>query len=376
MAFRNIEAVFSGTEFDCFQDIIGITQTTCECYENIPEPISRSGLYLDELEGLESLSSLANCEDGNIWEVGAKAISRAITLFKADTNALLLSRYKEKQKKYSGLLGWTKTKHIRNLNSNCGGMVIFCRPIRNGYMKITDLGLIFDQTGTVNILIYDQYNNLYETGSYSTMAGVKKSNTVDIKLPCVTDMYGQMTYFIVYEVTNNKPLDNVVGCGCGGFDEVFDINKPYYFGNWGGSNSWANWAMAGGWQGDDMASFSDDLTNISSYANGISLNVEFSCNTSESFCDELSNMDNALAMCIALAVRYKAASLIASKEFHSTRLTRESFISKDLLEARAKEWDYLYTEKVTYLLQNIDLSQSDCLSCKPQFTIGLGKILN
>jgi hypothetical protein len=49
----------------CYEDIIGLSRTTCPCLDVNTFDGSKSDLYLDELQGLnlKSLSGLENCED-------------------------------------------------------------------------------------------------------------------------------------------------------------------------------------------------------------------------------------------------------------------------------------------------------------------------
>ena len=56
----------SAINIDCYDYIIGLSQTECsDCY-TIPSDadVSNSGLYIDELESLRMLTSLENCEKG------------------------------------------------------------------------------------------------------------------------------------------------------------------------------------------------------------------------------------------------------------------------------------------------------------------------
>jgi len=360
--------------FECYENIIAVSETTCNCFPDNPEIESKSGLYLDELEGLEVLTSLSDCETGNIWEIGQKAINEAIKMFVVDSNNLILKRFKQTLKQYNGLLGWSGGKDHINIQKNYAGLVIDCRPVKSGVITIKDIGLIFDATNTINIKIFDQYSNMIEMVDCMTLAGKRKSNEVNIKLPIFTKEYGKMIYFLVYEVASNVPLDNKVGCDCGGgFTSKFNSDKPYYFGNWNGSHSWANWCMIGGIQTDDLVSFDEDFS-VSNYANGISLSVDMNCNYNETLCEENMDYSEPLNMCKALAVRYKAAELISLKIINSTKLKRESFLSQDVLNERLAYWTAMYSEKLNYLIQNTSVSNNGCLGCNSNF--GIGKILS
>ena len=105
--------------FECYENIIGVSETECLCYPDKPiDSTSNSGLYLDDLEGLETVTELGDCTTGNVWEIGQKAINEAIKCFVADSNALLLNRFKTVLKKYSGLLGWANGRKPLSLTKD------------------------------------------------------------------------------------------------------------------------------------------------------------------------------------------------------------------------------------------------------------------
>jgi len=50
---------------DCYNYIIGLSRTNCECFD-IPADASESmsGLYLDELESLNIINAISECAKG------------------------------------------------------------------------------------------------------------------------------------------------------------------------------------------------------------------------------------------------------------------------------------------------------------------------
>lgn len=364
--------------FECYENIIGVSETECLCYPDKPiDSTSNSGLYLDDLEGLETVTELGDCTTGNVWEIGQKAINEAIKCFVADSNALLLNRFKTVLKKYSGLLGWANGRKPLSLTKDYAGIVVSCRPVKGGYIKLQDVGLMFDESTQLDVRIFDHHNNLLHTIDCDAVGGKKHSNPVDnIILPMFTAEYGRMTYFFVYE-RMVQPLDNLIGCTCGGgFSGKYSLDNPYYYGNWSASHSWANWVMSGGIQKDDLVSFNDESFGpVSNYAHGISLHLEFYCKASEALCKDVLDFEDPLNLCKALAIRYKAAQLIAGKLANSSLLTRAAFLSKDDLKERSIYWESMYQEKLRYIIQNADPSDNGCLGCNPAIQIGMGKIL-
>ena len=55
----------------CFENIIGLSRTDCECVEARPVDagVTESGLYLDELDGLTIRMAEAkrDCGEGGLW---------------------------------------------------------------------------------------------------------------------------------------------------------------------------------------------------------------------------------------------------------------------------------------------------------------------
>ena len=90
---------------ECYNSIIGLTRTDCECYGTIPDDAadSLSGLYIDELVGLSFIQSMTDCDNGNdLFQNMVKARDNAITSFQADTNALLLENFKMRRNPFKG----------------------------------------------------------------------------------------------------------------------------------------------------------------------------------------------------------------------------------------------------------------------------------
>ena len=81
---------------DCYQYIVGLSRTNCECYD-IPSDASESlsGLYIDELDSLSVISSIKDCENNNdVFNMMENARQIAVTTFQADTNALMMKHFK------------------------------------------------------------------------------------------------------------------------------------------------------------------------------------------------------------------------------------------------------------------------------------------
>lgn len=61
----------------CLDTVIGLSRTVCNCYEDQPADydVSDSGLYIDELEGLnlQIAGGAADCEQGGVFDLLQKS---------------------------------------------------------------------------------------------------------------------------------------------------------------------------------------------------------------------------------------------------------------------------------------------------------------
>ncbi|MDV7400113.1 hypothetical protein RZS08_52340, partial [Arthrospira platensis SPKY1] len=101
---------------DCFENVIGITQTDCECYGDIESQESLSGLYLDQLVELADVFQLVDCQNGSdVSEVISNSIEQAKQEFLADFNANILNRFKIRRNIFSGVIGKPTYKRTMSL---------------------------------------------------------------------------------------------------------------------------------------------------------------------------------------------------------------------------------------------------------------------
>ena len=123
----------------CFENIIGLSRTTCECYENNSYNESKSDLYLDELQGLElsSLKTLEGCEDSdNIWTIMDKARNNAILGVINDITGELTKKHRGKRQQYIGAIGRKKFTADISTTQTYLGCRWYCADIVSGNLKI------------------------------------------------------------------------------------------------------------------------------------------------------------------------------------------------------------------------------------------------
>lgn len=354
---------------DCYQSIIGLTRTDCECYVGMPDSAhdSLSGLYLDELVGLGFVQSMSNCDTGNDLFVSMqRAIDNAITSFQADTNALLLQNFKMKRNPFSGGIGRVVTNNVNLVSGNYLGARFYCDNVKSGVLQIKSIGTVFKDTGVISLTIY---NNLGENlGVYdlNTEAMVHVQNQVHIELPLHSPYADHVEYFFVYQYDGVlRPRVNDVKCSCGGFKPRFDCSKPYFRSKHETLYGWADWLMVGGINSATLPDFEAcGCVNIANYMYGLTFNVDLKCKIGEVLClDQLDFEGNPLAAAMALAIQNKAGEVLSNWILQSPNLNRFTLINTEQFIDDVANYKATYNQMVKYIVESADITQNDCLAC-------------
>jgi len=358
---------------DCYQFIIGLSRTQCECYTPpIDADESLSGLYIDELESLAAVTASVNCENGNdVFDQYDKARAIAITTFQADTNALMLNNFKLKRNNFSGAIGRAVYKNvISQTTGQWYGVRMYCDNVKSGVLVIKNIGTMFDGSDTILLHIY---NNLGEEVMpaffLNTLANKHQKNTVDITLPLHSPYIQNLEYYFIYEVTTLHALNNDLKCNCGGFKPYYNTQKPYFRDVQHDRNyMWSTWLMAGGYHSDTLPDFglTTNLLHISTnFMYGLTFEVELKCKIDEVLCYESLDFEsNMLARAMAIAIQHKAASILASWVINSGNLNRFTLINTEQMIEDIKKWDKIYSDMITYIATEVDITTNDCLACR------------
>ena len=354
---------------DCYENIVGLSRTNCECYE-IPSDAetSLSGLYIDELTSLSFISAINDCENNNdVWEQLAKSRQIAIATFQADVNALLMKHHRLRRANFKGSIGRAIAKN--NITQTTGeyyGVRIYCANVKSGYIKINRIGAMFKSTGALDLLIYNNLGELIESITLNTTANTINQNTVSIELPLHSDYVENLEYFLIYQSGANKCMGNDLKCNCGGFKATYNTLQPYFLQPVLDRNyMWAQWVMVGGFHSASLPDFSSCSTSSNNYMYGLTFDVELKCSVNEVLCaDGLDFESNNLAGAMALAIQYKSGATLARWIVNSGKLNRFTMINTEQLLEDIKEWDSLYNSMTTFIADEADTSVNDCLVCK------------
>lgn len=357
----------------CYENIIGLSRTTCDCYPDNYYDTSKSDLYLDELQGLnlKSLNSgLPNCEDStNIWTIMDRARDNAILNVINDITGELTKKHRVKRQPFIGAIGRKKFTSTIDLNDAYAGVRWYCADIVSGNLKITKIHTAFNATGTITLYIYNNLNELLHTVSLATVANTVKENILAsaIELPAHNAFTDNVEYYFVYAYdASMKPLNVDVDCltGCSGFNYTFNTLKPYFWSQTNKKKGWANYIMVGSWSGDDLVSFDDNPVTAGGYMNGLLFEVEFGCKLQDVICkDSLDFYNNIMAITLAFMVQYKAGELLLTDLIMSDKLNRDTMINIESANGLIGFYQTKYKEYLNVIMKQIDIKATDCFEC-------------
>lgn len=356
---------------ECLDNVIGLSETTCDCFTSgmpYDADTSKSGLYLDQLEGLtlDIAKSIEDCEQGGLWDLMARDRSNATKAFKADMLSSLLSKYKQKRQPFSGIIGSTKWKTNLDLPNTYSGVRIFSANIIGGIMSLKRIGLLFDNAYTFDVSIY----NDLEPGPLATYSVTTNPNALTwFNLASVLNLDMNDTssenpnYYLIYTVSGKKPKDIKAGCGCSSsvYHYYWNINSPQFRSY--EKDRWSEYIMLTGINGDDIS----DRENwgTTSYLNGLVLDVEFKCKVNDLICsDDMDFTSNGVAIAMAYALRYKAGFLLIDSILASGQINRYTMMDRERLMQKKNTYNKEYQDRIEWITDEINWKANDCLACK------------
>lgn len=366
---------------NCFDNIVGITTSECECFGEIGGNESTSGLYLDSLTELSDVLDAVNCQNGDsISNVILKSEVEAKNDFMTDFNTNMLTHFKVNRQSFRGTIGRPTFKTDISVNHGYyAGTRMFAADVVSGSMKVKKIGTVFNATGTIKLHIINNLNEYIGNVDLPTVANRHKVSIIDeLVLPLHSQYTDNLEYYFIYESTPmNKPKNNEVKCSsCGMFRPRFDTKKPYFNTQTGGQYGWANWLMAGGLymkkiQDDiDNEDFSCLLSTTSNNMYGLTFEVELDCAANDIICNDNFSFEGtnaAIAYSVANAIRYRWAAIILEKLLRSGDINRISMVNREEKKEQAMSFNEKYMQMMNYLISNLSFSENDCFSCRNKF---------
>jgi hypothetical protein len=358
-------------DLSCFDEIIGLSETTCECLPDNNYHLSNSCLFLDKAEGmnLKQIDSLAGCEtESDLWLMMNDARSRAIKRFVSDAQAKMSQRYQLARTIFTGYIGKSQAKTIKAVGKTYAGVRIHPAQVVGGYITIKAINTYFEKTDTISLDIYNCLNEKLYTVSLDTEAGKMHRNLLatPITLPLWSGEVDNLDYVFVYTYdANNRPYNTELSC-CGK-NYHFDCNRPYYSRHSNKLDGWANYMMCGEWSGDTL-DFIDLECTCSDCTNGLQLEATTYCDTTKQFCFDEQDMNNPQYLTVAFAVLHAAAQYLCISLITSDKINRYTMTNIEQLEAVRQLHETKYQEALTWCIDNVDLHNTDCYLCKTPYS--------
>ena len=361
----------------CFDDIIGLSRTECECYPEIDSTTSHSGLYLDEFIPLEKFASLLNCQNNNdIWEVMDRLRDQATKTFISDANAMMLKYFKPKRPPFTGGIGRVLRKRLTTgmVAGRRYGAWLYCANIVGGEMVVNSIGGMFGSNGNLVVTIYDNIGNEHGSVTIPLEYGKHITKVANITLPMSSNYIENLQYFFTYEYGSLVPYDNDIKCNCGSFKPYFNTIRPLFGMRSEAAYQWNNYVMVGGYSGD--GDYFNPPTSAGNKMYGLTLDVTFRCNTSDVICSNYLDFDtNPLANTMAFCVVYKACELAFARFVNNTNINRDALVDGDTNIDGMRMYSRKYTDLLKYIIENINYRVNDCLDCRSFIEVAKSGIL-
>ena len=340
---------------ECLQGLVGLTQSDFDCYSSLimNDHISPFGLYVDDLEGIDSQTVANSLGCGTeLQESYDRIYSSAINHFESDLQVAISETFRQRFKPYNGRIG--EKKYDSPLNAPAlAGIKLVTNTVDGASIVIKSLDLYFNAAGTINLQIYKNDTLLTEVPYViAVLEGITIFEFPEpLRLPIVESGV-KNDYYFVYAPGDLIPMNNKVSCGCAGIETIRSkFLKPY--------------GVKGG-------SF-DTLTTDSNYAYGLSLNAVISCSVDNMLCDF--TLDDVFYRRLAMAVWYKLGVLTIEKLFSSRNINFDTFSDREYLYTRKKKFESNYKNIILWLSENTNIQNSNCFICNTQNRVSMGKIL-
>lgn len=327
---------------ECFEDIIGL-KGGCET------PVSNSGLWIDDIGiDLQELDSIINKSQVDSVDFFEKKRDFAIKQIINNIHTHYSDKYKSNTVLRSGRIGYGKENlEVVDAAPTLKGIEIeLCNQDSFVDVFISSISLQVNFVGTVNILVYDLFQNkLIDTIPITTTVSGQIATVYPNKT--YKSVRKALDIIFVYDATNINSVKTTVtqgGCkSCGDGGSMVNLNQYL---------STRSISI--------LAADSKIESNLlaSPDTGGLSLMYAIHCNYEEWICT-ISNL-------AALPILFKTGAEVMDFAYHnSKRLNTTTTIDYDNLLKRRDEYNLRFQESIQNLLQNIKLPNDEkCFECR------------
>ena len=351
----------------CYDGVIGLTRKNDVCLDDYLAEYSESdsGLYLDELQGMNLRILNATGGSYGIWEKMTNAVTNAVTAFKTDIMERILKTKEPARSKFYGDIGGKSFSSILSHTDTYFGLRMYA-DIAGGSWTLRGISFALNTTENITVDIYsgqwdeDGATPVYSIttnsagGNITSLAGRLKYNEIT---PIQLSLDGD--YYFLYQ-SAGSPYNNKLTCNCGGHRWCFNTEHPCYNPS---RDRWTEWAMVAGVRGDDLTIREDWST--SREAMGMILHGDFGCDTLSMLCSDHSDWtENYIDAAIAHALWFKAGSFLSAYIMDSEEVGRYTLLGLEGLTANMTYYDERYGIMLDYIAEHIELDRTECLKCK------------
>jgi hypothetical protein len=349
---------------DCFENIVGFTQTECDCFTGEftdAAKLSTSGLYMDELPEsaaiLKAVKGTADC-GGKMEDLFSGARGSAISAFKEKLFVELGTRFTVRNSPFTGAIGQMGHTSVINTAALIVGAAYEMKPYKGGVFKVRKLYVGINQSTTVPVKVYKAYviNNAYEiqgsevaSFNVTTVANAMAPYELPeaLELPLYDDSAHVVHYLFTYDRTAGfLPLDNKASCGCANQTIV------------------EKWLLNGGIEGADINSLqtTNRKTGTQAPTYGIVVDAEIKCADLGFVCDAY-NSNPFIRKAIEYAIQYEAVANLLTGVLHADAVNRFTLTKREQMATDAAILHNKFKSRIVWISETIDPGSNTCFVC-------------
>ena len=345
---------------DCLENIIGLTDIDCNCYEG-DKPVdwddlndSETGFYLTDPDFgfpvVEEINGTGNCGNGTLFDMLQRARTKAINAFRADLGAAVLKRHRNAVQ-FRGTIGKTNSNGLITIAENYAGVQILPKPFNDAKFVLEAIYLGLNVADTVTVTIASNEDEVDtplftpDTVNITTQANKypRQALATPLELPFwqMTDAQA-LKYLIYYTMpAGAKAMSNAFTC-CSA--------KP----------GWRRHMEVYGLGTNDLT----QTGGLLSSAQGIVLEGYTTCNEVGWLC-RLDNIGGySTKQVVGRAIQHKGGAFLVSGIIDSQQINRFTLKPKEELYARRNSLQAEYMNAVDWIANNLPIEAMDCLECK------------
>lgn len=353
----------------CLEQLVGITDNPCPCYDNTdgvisynPDEIktSESGYYLTDhdygVPMLPAVLASRNCGDGSIWEAMVRARTSAINSIETDLRAALLLRFDKGFKPFDGAVGQAKFSGTQAITADYAGIQIRPDRYKDASLVITGVWMALT-TSEVKTLTFGSNNPEFTSTTRDVTSGAQELQKTVFVTPVTLPMYSiledDLRYTVTYEIDGNQPVNNSLSC-CG--------DTP----------DWKNVMRAEGVVTSDLSRL-NDYDYGSSNAHGLILEAYITCDFLAWVCElrELNGYD--FRDVLARTIQFRAGVGLLTFILESSQSNFYTHLETEALYGKRNHYSKRYEENIMWMVRNLPERASGCYKCKPG-PISLGSL--